>query len=174
MINTKYKIDLYSDFDQGGYCAFYTINSSYGIAFKEFISKSRAEYARKVQVKLSKFDLAPKVISKLCKLKYETLFPNQKSGWGYITEVATTVEKNKVPLNKIQKLVDNIFDKTKLKFWDCHWQNIGYIIRHKKKILVCIDTGKETWDGYANYFGNADPGPKCSYCSRYKCRCLGD
>ena len=174
MVNTKYKIDLYSDFDQGGYCAFYTINSSYGIAFKEFISKSRAEYARKVQVKLSKFDLAPKVASKLCKLNYEKLFPNQKSGWGYITEVAKTVEKNKVSLNKIQKLVDDIFNNTKLKFWDCHWANLGYIIRKGKRKLVCIDTGKETWDGYANYFGNTDPGPKCAYCIKYKCKCLGD
>lgn len=174
MINSKYKIDLYSDFNQGGYCAFYTINSSYGIAFKEFISKSRAEYARKVQVKLSKFDLAPKVVSNLCRLKYETLFPNQKSGWGYVTEVAKTIDKKgSISLKHIQKLVDDIYEKTKLKFWDCHWQNLGYIIRSGKKKLVCIDTGKESWDGYANYFGNPDPGPKCSYCLKYQCKCEG-
>ena len=175
MINTKYKIDLYSDFNQGGYCAFYTIKSSSAIAFKEFISKSRAEYARKTQLKLSKFNLAPKVYSSVCKLKYEELFPAQESGWGYITEVAKPIkEKNSVSLTSLQKLIEKIYDQTKLKFWDCHWQNLGYIIRSGKRRLVCIDTGKETWDGYANYFGNTDPGPKCSYCLKYKCKCKGD
>lgn len=174
MINKKYTIDLFAHMDNGGYSTCYCISNNKNLAFKEFISKSRAEYARKIQIKLSKFDLAPKVLSKLCKVKYEVLFPDQKSGWGYITEVAKTIEKNKVSLNKIQKLVDKIQLKTKLKFWDCHWDNLGYVIRDNKKCLVCIDTGKETWVGDANYFGNVDPGPKCSYCSRYECKCLGD
>jgi hypothetical protein len=173
MINSKYKIDLYSYSDQGGYCTFYCILNKKNLAFKEFISKSRAEYARKIQLKLSKHTLAPKVLSKTCKIKYETLFPGRKSGWGYITEVAKTIQKDSVSLNKIQKLVDKIQLKTKLKFWDCHWDNLGYITRENKKCLVCIDTGKETWAGDANYFGNVDPGPKCSYCLRYQCKCEG-
>jgi hypothetical protein len=171
MINNKYTIDLFSYSDQGGYCTFYCILNNKNLAFKEFISKSRAEYARKIQLKLSKHTLAPKVLSKICKIKYETLFPGRKSGWGYITEVAKTIQKDTVSLNKIQKLVDKIQLKTKLKFWDCHWDNLGYIIRENKKCLVCIDTGKETWAGDANYFGNVDPGPKCSYCLRYQCKC---
>ena len=118
MINNKYKIDLYSYSDQGGYCTFYCISNNKQLAFKEFISKSRAEYARKIQLKLSKHTLAPKVLSKICKIKYETLFPGRKSGWGYITEVAKTIQKDSVSLNKIQKLVDKIQVKTKLKFWD--------------------------------------------------------
>jgi hypothetical protein len=105
-------------------------------------------------------------------MKYEPVFLDQISGWGYITELAKPTNVN-IQLWKIQRLVDAIYDKTKLKFWDCHSLNIGYIIRKGKKKLVCIDTGKETWDGYANYFGNSDPGPKCSYCLRYKCKCEG-
>jgi hypothetical protein len=175
MINNRYKIDLSNHSAGGGYCTLYSISDEPQLAFKEFISKSRAEYARKIQKKLSKLDLAPKVISTLCKMKYDILFPNQKSGWGYISEVAFTIQKkNDISLKAIQKLVDEIFDKTKLKFWDCHWQNIGYVIRSGKKKLVCIDTGKETWNGYANYFGNSDPGPKCSYCLKYQCKCTGE
>jgi hypothetical protein len=173
MINSKYKIDL-SDYysDGGGYCTLYKISNSSSLGFKEFISKSRADYARKIQIKLSEHDLAPKVSSKLCRMGYEPLFIDQLSGWGYITELAQPTNQN-INLWQIQRLVDDIHDSTKLKFWDCHSANLGYIIRKGKKKLVCIDTGKESWDGYANYWQNSDPGPKCSYCSKYKCKCEG-
>ena len=171
MINTKYKIDLYSDFDQGGYCALYSINDHSNKAFKEFISKSRAEYARKIQIKLSRYNLAPKVFSKLCKLKYETLFPTQKSGWGYITEKALPANHTKNTMILLQDLVEKIEIKTKLKFWDCHWHNIGFVKRGKYKKLVCIDTGEESFSGYSNAWGNPDPGPKCYYCKTYDCKC---
>jgi hypothetical protein len=172
MIHNKHKIDL-SDYysENGGYCTLFKVSNEPLLGFKEFICKSRADYARKIQLKLSKYNLAPKVFSKLCKMGYEPVFANQISGWGYVTELAEPTNPNMQPW-KIQKLVDDIFDRTKLKFWDCHTANVGYIIRQGKKKLVCIDTGKETWDGYANYFGNSDPGPKCSYCLRYQCKCL--
>jgi len=174
MVNTKHKIDLSGYYsDNGGYCTLFKILNEPSLGFKEFISKSRANHARKIQLKLSKLNLAPKVHSKICKMTYEGFFPGKRSGWGYVTELAKTGNK-KVKLWKIQRLVDTIYDRTKLKFWDCHWANLGYIIREGKRKLVCIDTGKETWDGYANYFGNTDPGPKCSYCLRYQCKCTGD
>jgi hypothetical protein len=168
----KYKIDLSSFTDNGGYSTFYNLKSYDKIAFKEFTSKKKAIYARKIQVKLAKYNLAPKVYSKICKIQFDKHFINQKSGWGYITEIAKTV--NKVKLFDIQKIVNLIYKKTNLKFWDCHGDNLGYVIRRGKKKLVCIDTGEETWDGRSNYFGNTDPGPKCSYCLKYKCQCLGD
>jgi hypothetical protein len=174
MINTKYKIELFDDSSNGGYCTLYYIKDHSNLGFKEFISKSRAEYARKIQFKLSKLNLAPKVNSKICKLKYNKLFPDRKSGWGYVTELADVIRPKSISLRSIQTLVDNILKKTKLKFWDCHWDNLGFITRNHKKYLVCIDTGKETWDGDANYFGNTDPGPKCGYCLKYKCKCMGD
>lgn len=173
MISSTYKIDLSNISHDGGYCTLFEIKDYADLGFKEFISKKRAVYARKVQIRLSRYNLAPKVYSKICRVGYDKLFPGMRSGWGYITELAKATNK-KLKLYKIQKLVDDILDKTQLKFWDCHWENIGYVVRNKKRVLVCIDTGKETWDGYANYFGNSDPGPKCSYCSRYICKCLGD
>ena len=173
MVNTKHQIDL-SDYysDNGGYCTLFKLVNEPSLGFKEFISKARAKYARNIQIKLSRFNLAPKVHSKLCKMTYEGFFPGKRSGWGYVTELAKTGNK-KVRLCHIQRLVDTIYDRTKLKFWDCHWANLGYIIRKGKRKLVCIDTGKETWDGYANYWQNSDPGPKCSYCLKYQCKCEG-
>jgi len=171
MVSSKYKIDL-SDYysADGGYCTLYKISHQPFLGFKEFISKSRAEYARKIQAKLSKYDLAPKVCSELCKMGYEPLFTNQISGWGYITELAKPTNVN-ISLWKIQNLVDAIYNRTRLKFWDCHSANIGYIIRQGKKKLVCIDTGKESFDGCANAWGLSNPGPKCEYCDSYKCEC---
>ena len=143
--------------------------------FKTFRSKDIATVALKYQKKLAKYNLAPKV--------YTTLFhinnPAKKSGWGFITEKAEDFYSDVGwakfdscgALRKLQKLVEDITQKTKLKFWDCHYSNIGYIIRDSKPVLVCIDTGKESFQNANNAWGYADPGPKCSYCLRYACRC---
>ena len=61
--------------------------------------------------------------------------------------------------------------KTGLKFWDCHWYNIGTVKRGRKNKVVCIDTGKESFDGDSNAWGFAEPGPKCCYCEKYQCKC---
>jgi hypothetical protein len=172
MLNSKYIIDLFCNTNDGGYCTLFRIKDHPSLGFKEFITKPRAKYSRKIQLKLSRIHLAPKIYSPLCKLKYYRLFPNQISGWGYITEIAKPVEKKGIVSPKrIQGLVDEIFSKTKLKFWDCHFSNIGLVNRQGKKKLVCIDTGKESFDGYANAWGNPDPGPLCSYCLDYYCNC---
>lgn len=173
MVNSKYKIDLSGLYSEdGGYCTLFKVSHQPLLGFKEFISKSRAEYARKVQIKLSRHNLAPKVYSKLCKMRYEPYFPHQISGWGYITELARPIDKNGiVSLKRIQNLVDEIFTKTKLNFWDCHFSNIGLVNRQGRKKLVCIDTGKESFDGCANAWGLSNPGPKCEYCNSYNCEC---
>jgi hypothetical protein len=74
-------------------------------------------------------------------------------------------------MKDIQNLVNDIELKTGLKFWDCHWFNVGIIKRDRKNLVVCIDTGKESFDAISNAWGFADPGPKCGYCSRYQCKC---
>jgi hypothetical protein len=74
-------------------------------------------------------------------------------------------------LSEIQNLVNIIHDKTGLKFWDCHYYNIGYVTRNKKSKLVCIDTGKESFDRECNAWGFSEPGPKCNYCKKYQCKC---
>jgi hypothetical protein len=168
----NYLIDNDSWFKEGGYAQLYPILNYDNLAFKEFPSKKKADYARKIQYELSIFDLAPKVISKTIKLEYaksiEGYIPEQ-SEWGYITELA---QHGTVSSVRIQNLVNKIFLKTRLKFWDCHYSNIGYIKRRGKSKVVCIDTGKESFDGRANAWGNPDPGPKCSYCFKYECNCI--
>lgn len=168
---SKYTIDLTTS-SGGGYCTIYGIKDYPKLGFKEFISKKRAIYARKTQLKLSKVGLSPKIYSNICRIKYYKLFPHKQSGWGYITELASPADFKSVSPRQLQNLVNKILVKTNLKFWDCHMSNIGFVRRNGKKKLVCIDTGKESFDGYANAWGNPDPGPKCSYCNKYNCRCV--
>ena len=67
--------------------------------------------------------------------------------------------------------MQNIEKKTKLKFWDCHYYNMGYIKRNNKAKLVCIDTGSESFNRDADAWGMGTPGPKCNYCNKYQCNC---
>jgi hypothetical protein len=169
----RYQINQTS-FEEGGYCQFYHIKDNPQLGFKEFKSKQKALEAYNIQKKLSKFDLAPKVYNKVCKLHfYFDDLPNfdEDTNWGYITEVAEIASDKLFSFKKVQDLVDDIREKTGLKFWDCHWWNMGLIKRGRKKQLVCIDTGKETWDGLSNAWGNTEPGPKCCYCYKYQCKC---
>ena len=98
------------------------------------------------------------------------------TNWGFVTERASLIDHydhNMRPcLYKIQCLVENIWEKTRLKFWDCHEHNVGYIKRGRRKHFVCIDTGKESFDPHSNAWGFAEPGPKCCYCNRYQCKCV--
>lgn len=167
---SEYLIDT-SYFNEGGYCQFYPIVYEASIGFKEFSTKRRAEYARSVQEQLSQFDLAPQVYGQVYRLGFSDKELGQ-SGWGYVTEIADVIDSmTRISLRDMQNLVENIRRTTNLKFWDCHWSNVGLVQRKNKKKLVCIDTGKESFDGWANAWGFADPGPKCSYCNRYQCRC---
>jgi len=176
-MNTHYGIDKLLETGTG-YTRIYGVTEhelSENKVFKAFRSKDIATVSLTYQKKLAKYNLAPQV--------YTTLFhinnPAKKSGWGFITEKAENFYSEVAwakfdscgALRKLQKLVEDIAQKTKLKFWDCHYGNIGYIIREKKPVLVCIDTGKESFRNANNAWGYADPGPKCSYCLRYACRC---
>lgn len=171
---SKYLIDSNGWFDEGGYSQFYPIKDYPNIGFKEFKSKTKAQQAFNIQNKLSKFDLAPKVYHKICRLNFLPyngfIFP-EPSNWGYITELAEVGKEKFVKLSEVQKLVNQIYTHTGLKFWDSHWYNLGLIQRRGKTKLVCIDTGKESFEGHANAWGFNTPGPKCGYCKKYQCRC---
>jgi hypothetical protein len=180
-MNENYFIDLSSN-DSGGYCDFFPIKNNPDIGFKSFKKKNKAEKSLANQKLLSSFDLAPVPLSDVCKIKYyydpEILKYHQPknlySNWGYITEKASIVDYKvcKRPyLSSIQNLVDDIWNKTNLKFWDCHEYNVGYIKRGRKKRLVCIDTGDESFNSYSNAWGFESPGPKCPYCLKYQCQC---
>lgn len=175
MINTNYLIDYSDWFDEGGYCQVYPIQNKPNWVFKEFRNKKKATESYSYQKKLSKYDLAPKIYSDICKLNFaddgDVHFADT-SDWGYITEQAKTYKANtKISMTDIQNLVEEITKKTGLKFWDCHWYNVGLVKRGKTSKVVCIDTGKESFDGAANAWGYSEPGPKCCYCQKFNCKC---
>ena len=120
MINNDYLIDI--DWcSSGGYCEFMPIRNEPTIGFKEFKFKDRALDSLKYQTILSKYDLAPKPITGLCKVPYyydiELLrYWNPKettTNWGYVTEKAIMIDEDKeVPFKRIQDLVEEIKEKT--------------------------------------------------------------
>lgn len=159
--------------DEGGSASFYTLKESKTLGFKEFNSKPKAEYAYKIQKKLARLGLAPKIYGKICKIKIEYRhFRGDKwfesTGWGFLTQIVKT--RKRLSRQKIQKLVDDIRKKAKLSFWDCHDSNIGI---YKNK-YVCIDTGKESFEEYCNAWGMDNPGPLCKECNKYICKCEED
>lgn len=175
----KYTIDI-NDFDEGGSAEFYHIKEDKNLGFKQFRSKKFANAAYSKQKLLSKFGLAPKVYGKVCRLEIkiknfggENYTYSDYTNWGYVTEKARIADETimKKRLKEIQSLVESIEKKTKLKFWDCHYWNVGYIKRNNKAKLVCIDTGVESFDRNADAWCMGTPGPKCGYCNRYQCHC---
>jgi len=151
--------------DEGGSSCFYILKESRTLGFKEFDSKTTANICYKNQLKLSKLGLAPKVYGKVCKIKMDCYDHFEYTGWGFITQIVKV--KKRLSRKKIQELVDKIYKTTNLKFWDCHYFNIG-IIKNK---YVCIDTGLESFDEDCNAWGNIDPGPLCAYCNKFICNC---
>lgn len=171
----KYTIEL-DHSGEGGSAEFYLIRENQNLGFKQFRNKKFATKAYEKQKLLSKYHLAPKVIGKVCKLPIIIeSYPEYKmnTNWGYVTEKAKILDEKvmKKRLKDIQNLVETIENKTRLRFWDCHYWNVGYIKRKNKAKLVCIDTGPESFDRDANAWGFGKPGPKCDYCNKYQCRC---
>lgn len=168
----EYSIEPFED-GEGGYCEFYNIVEDSSLGFKSFSKKCRAIKAYNNQKKLSKFGLAPKVVGQITKLPFYIKGRRFISNWGYITQKADEVEEDysEKSLQQIQKLVEKIYDKTQLKFWDCHWWNIGIVQYRKKPRVVCIDTGSESFIRDYNAWGFNTPGPKCDLCDQYQCKC---
>jgi hypothetical protein len=175
-----YSINIDDSSNEGGYCTFYPVKEDKSLGFKQFGSKTKADNAYSIQKKLSKFGLAPKILGKVCRLPYEIwidniLYSRDKSLWGFITEKAYTLhpksEHDITTLRRLQNLVNNIHIKTGLKFWDCHFGNVGLIRYKGRDKLVCIDTGKESFHRDCNAWGFSSPGPKCCECGKFQCKC---
>ena len=109
MINNDYLIDYSDWFDEGGYCQVYPIKDKKDLVFKEFRNKKKAQESYKYHKKLAKFDLAPKIYTKICKLEFapeDDLYQPEPSDWGYITELARTYNPDtKISVKDIQCLV---------------------------------------------------------------------
>ena len=178
MVNNDYLVDM-SWCESGGHCDFLPIKANQNLGFKSFKTKTRAIDSIKNQLILYKFNLAPEVVTGLCKIPYSYAPELLKywtpkdtvTSWGYITKKAAILDIEDTPYSKLQNLVNKIRQKTGLKFWDCHWTNIGYIKYKSRNKLVCIDTGKESFTPHSNAWGFEEPGPKCPYCTKYNCKC---
>lgn len=173
--------------DSGSRNGFYHIvgsNRRYG--FKEFDSKERAIWSRRVQDELSKVTAAPFVTSEVGRISLEG---SGLSEWGYVTEVASRVryckstncccdlydsEENCPNRKRIDDLI-SIMNNMGLCFTDGHIANFGIVKRKNKKIIVLIDTGVEGFDDwdqtiwgtverYRDYYDNEC---SCTECMRY-------
>ena len=119
MINHDYLVDT-SWCDSGGYCDFLPIRGHQNLGFKSFKNKTRARKSLINQLILNKFDLAPFILTPLCKIAYwydpellKAWTPSETvTSWGYVTEKAFLFDVDtKIPHKKIQDLVDNIREK---------------------------------------------------------------
>lgn len=161
----------------GSRSTFYVIDDERG--FKDFEDKEDAEYAHYVQSKLAEYNLAPKVLSDVGKIRHRDM---ELSGWGYITEIAEVIGCGGNECNcgecedylsntyeaRIDKLVSKI-DDIGLEFMDAHIGNVGYVRRKGKKVLVCIDCGRESVydvDADDNYVSNE--GCDCEQCKQMR------
>lgn len=150
--------------NNGSRSTFYVIDNERG--FKDFESKEDAEYAHYVQSKLAACNLAPKVLSDIGKIRHRHSL--ELSEWGYITEIAEIIgcggndcccgececDLTFMYQKQITRLVRKI-EKLDIEFMDAHIGNVGYVKRNGKKVLVCIDCGRESVydpDADDNYF----------------------
>ena len=167
----------------GSRSSFYVIDNKRG--FKEFDNKEDAEYAHRVQSKLSMNNLAPLVLSDIGKIRYRlsdiiackdngmTL-----SGWGYITEIAEMIgcggndcecgecaDIFDTKYRQVNRLVNKIEDMG-LEFMDAHVGNVGYVIRRGKKVLVCVDCGEESVYDVDESYDNEEDECDCPACRK--------
>lgn len=172
MVNNDYLIDM-SWCESGSYCDFLPIKGEYNLGFKSFLKQNKAVESYNNQLELAYYDLAPQVVTDICKIPYsydpellKNWTPSETvTSWGYVTEIASPPQD--FPYEALQNLVEKIRQLTGKKFWDCHWDNVGY----NKDRLLCVDTGNESFEGYSNAWGFEEPGPLCPYCEKFQCYC---
>lgn len=161
----------------GSRSAFYVIDDERG--FKEFDDKQEATYAHSVQSKLEVYNLAPKVLSQIGKIRKSN---GSLSHWGYITEIAEVIGcggnechcgecEDDLPYMlsaSINRLTDKMLMKADVEFMDGHIGNVGYVYRKGKRVLVCIDFGSESvYDQDADY-GIDDGECDCAICKQMR------
>ena len=81
----KYAVDSTIGFDEGGSAEFYDILQYTTLGFKQFKNKKTASDTFAKQKILSRYNLAPKIIGKICRL------PIFIDGIDYITNIITTI-----------------------------------------------------------------------------------
>lgn len=146
--------------DCGSRSSFYRLKNRRS-GFKDFDSKDHAEFAHKVQSKLSSYNLAPKVYSDVGRIIVPSGYEagqTELSGWGYVTEVARTLpecydedcsneecyESACANGRIIDKILYRLYE-VGIEYADGHRGNFGYVRRNKKWIPVVIDVGVESF-----------------------------
>jgi hypothetical protein len=160
--------------ESGSRSNFYKLAGKRSKGFKSFSNKEEAHYAHAVQTALAEHDLAPRVHSEVGRVRTG----NTLSGWGYITEVAKTLQPEKCPgicgcsdcedrenvySEEIEQLISDIED-VGFYFGDAHIGNVGYVRRDGFTIMVCIDTGRESVEGGPSYEDEDVVGCRCTAC----------
>jgi hypothetical protein len=157
-VKTKY-VGLPSS--DGSFTTFYKLKNRKTIAFKDFTRKDAAIEAYNIQKTLAAYDLAPRVYGKVRKIDYVGYYGNKRrSNWGYVTEIAELIDDGRY--NEDPEYYDKVRCETEeltneidyvcgFGFYDCHMGNVGYITRKGRKLLVCIDTGAESFNGEYAY-----------------------
>jgi len=179
--------------DSGSKNTFYKLKGK-RCGFKSFPNKSLAEFARTVQGDLSTMVFAPKVYSPICKIRVPNYFmgPNHKpikkmvlSKWGYLTEIAKPYVCDSENCDGDDCVCNDECDKYEevndlllavnyhfnIEYNDCHPDNLGYVKRGGKSVLVLIDLGRESVGDISetNYSepcwdGDGDSDCYCSKC----------
>jgi hypothetical protein len=160
----------------GSRSAFYVIDNKRG--FKEFDDKEDAVYAHTLQSKLSDYNMAPYVMSQVGKIRHSN---GDLSGWGYITEIAETIgcggnecscgecdeDTYYMYESQIVLLSRKMMMEAGVEFIDSHIGNVGFIRRNRKKVLVCIDFGRESvYDEDVPYDDGEDDECDCLICQQ--------
>jgi hypothetical protein len=141
----------------GSFTTFYKLKGRKTIGFKDFGSKEEAVESMENQRLLAEYNMAPRVYGKVRKIDYiDSWYKKRRSGWGFITEIATTVddeegEEKYFDEDEFRDEVYNLIYKMNMElgihFGDSHSRNVGWVKRGKEEVLVCIDTGKESFSG---------------------------
>jgi hypothetical protein len=155
---TKYLGDPCSD---GSFTTFYKIKGRKTMGFKDFESKSEAIHAMENQRVLATRDLAPRVYGDVRKIDYlDDCGVKRRSNWGFVTEIAKTIDDEGYEArydddgdfhDSVENLVFEMQNKCDIDFGDCHARNVGWVKRGKREVLVCIDTGRESFSGEYRY-----------------------
>ena len=154
------------------------------IGFKEFENIGKAKFAYNVQSILAEKDLAPKVYGEVGRISYSGAngLPDGLSDYGYLTEIARPVQdcnseecggdcygdecKNGIKFLEMARMLEHYG----LEYNDHHRGNFGYVRRNKRSVLVVIDVGVESFDGwdediYGPYVNNDDYGGGTCNCT---------
>lgn len=152
--------------DAGSKNAFYIVPGyRFGkkrIGFKEFENRGEANFAYKIQSILAEKDLAPRVYGEVGRISYRGAngLPDGLSNYGYLTEIARPVPDcnseecsgdcyddgccNSVRFLEVVEMLRHYG----LDYSDHHRGNFGYVRRNKRSVLVVIDVGVESFDGW--------------------------